>query len=83
LFESLVYKVFVLWLRERERTKEVPAVQKNLLLKKKFLLLKQKKEQKTKKREKKKVSISAAVLSLFYLFCVTTFVSRLAFLSKV
>jgi hypothetical protein len=51
LFQSLVYKVFVLLLkRERERKnkekrKEVPAVQKKVLAaKKKFLLLKQKKE---------------------------------------
>jgi hypothetical protein len=34
-------------------------------------------------REKKKVSIRVAILSLFCLFCVTTFVSRLASLRKV
>jgi hypothetical protein len=66
--------------RTKEKTKEFAAVQK------KILMLKQKKEQKTKRereREKKKVSIHATVLSLFCLFCVTIFVSRLASLSKV
>jgi hypothetical protein len=68
--------------RETEGTKEKK--QKKLQQFKKILLLKQKKEQKTKKeREKKKLSIRAAVLSLFRLFCVTIFVCRLASLSKV
>jgi hypothetical protein len=50
-----------------------------------LLLLKQKNERakKEREREKQKVSIHAAVLSFIYLFCVTTFVSRLASLSKV
>jgi ribosomal protein L9 len=58
---------------KEKRTKEVAAVQKNIATK-----TKDKKE-----IEKKKVSIRAAVLSLFRLFCVTTFVSRLTSLSKV
>jgi hypothetical protein len=82
-----VYKVFVLWLRERERTKEKnkrsTCCSKKFAVEKEVLAAETKERTKDKKREKKKVSISAAILSLFYLFCVTTFVSRLAFLSKV
>jgi hypothetical protein len=71
-FQSLVLGLCVATeKRERERTKEVPTVQKNLAA-----------ETKDKKREKKKVSIHVAILRLFCLFCVTTFVSWLASLSR-
>jgi hypothetical protein len=73
--------------RKNKKIEEVPAVQKeSCCWKRKLLLLKQKKERKSKKerkREKQKVSIRAAVLSLFFLFCVTTLLSRLTSLSKV
>jgi hypothetical protein len=77
LFQSLVYKVFVLLLKKREKKKEQKKKRKNFLLfkktcccKRKLLLLKQmkeKKEQKTKKIDEK-VSISVVVLSLFIYF---------------
>jgi hypothetical protein len=54
-----------------------------LLLKKKVVVVETKERKSKKKREKQKVSICAVVLSLFCLFYVTTFVSRLTSLKKV
>jgi SUMO ligase MMS21 Smc5/6 complex component len=77
---------------EKKRDEERIKKQKKFLQFKKILLLKKKvvvtetkerKSKKKRKREKQKVSIRAAVLSLYCLFYVTTFVSRLASLSKV
>jgi hypothetical protein len=74
--------------KEEERTnkqKKFLQFKKILLLKKKVVVTetKERKSKKKRKREKQKVSIRAAILSLFCLFCVTTFVSRLTSLSKV
>jgi hypothetical protein len=63
---------------QKNKTEEVPAVQKNLGAEKKVVVAETKERKSKKKKEKQKVSIRAAVLSLF---CVTTFVSRLASLS--
>jgi hypothetical protein len=80
LFHSLIQGLCVVTEKKRERKNKRSSCssKKILLLKKKILLL----EQKTKK-ERRKVNISAAVLSLFCLFCVTRFVSRLTSLIKV
>jgi hypothetical protein len=56
---------------------------KILLLKKKVVATEIKERVKERKREKQKMSICDVVLSLYCLFCVTTFVSRLTSLSKV
>jgi hypothetical protein len=74
--------------REEERTKKnrrSSYSSKKILLLKKKVVVTETKERKSKKikREKQKVSIRAAVLILFCLFCVTIFVSRITSLSKV
>jgi hypothetical protein len=70
--------------KKEQKTEEVPAVQKKIFLLKKKVVVAETKERKCKKRkrEKQKMSIRAAVLSLFCLFCVTIFVSMLTSLSK-
>jgi hypothetical protein len=69
--------------KELKKQKKFLQFKKILLLKKKVVVTETKERAKKRKREKQKVSIRAAVLSLYCLFYVTTFVSRLASLSKV
>jgi hypothetical protein len=57
LFQSLVYKVFVLLLKKRERGRknlktEVPAVQKKILLLKKKVVAETKERKSKKKKER-------------------------------
>jgi hypothetical protein len=60
LFQSLVYKVFVLLLKKIERKKEqikpeeVPTVQKNLSARKKVVTKTKKRKSKKKERERSK-----------------------------
>jgi hypothetical protein len=71
--------------RKNKKKRRSSCSSKKILLLKKKVVVAETKERKSKKieREKQKVSIRAAVLSLFCLFCVTIFVSRPTSLSKV
>jgi hypothetical protein len=80
LFQSLVQGLCVA--AEKERKKEQKKKNKRSSCNSKNNLAVETKER-TKDKKKEKKTISAVVLSLFCLFCMTTFVSRLTSLSNV
>jgi hypothetical protein len=89
LFQSLVYKVFVLLLeKEKERTKEKNkrssyCSNKSCCWKRKFLLLKKNKERAKKMRQVDEKWVLVLLFWVFFISWVTTFVFRLTSLSKV